>query len=294
VSGGDELGSEVRVALRDRYPLPTGVDLLPGLRSPARGHAWRKRVVIVAAVAGVVIVAGVAALLANHAPKRSDVGSVGPLGGVTWVDPVSGGTVVFNSDSVNIDDGCRSGLQVLTMGADWVQIGKPIGMQSVCGGTPGGPGPAVVHFDRVLTGRLSWLRDGDGLTMIDAQGERLELHADGPAPAVVGQRWVLDRVVRRDNELSGDFSSAQLTIDEDGTVHADDLCGRLTGSASESDTTISFAGMHTEQPCLDPGFAPATSAIDSVLRGTIRYAMRGSQLFLYGQDGDLLIYTTAS
>jgi heat shock protein HslJ len=287
----EELAREIGTALRERYPLPTGVNILPRLQDQADGPRWRTRSIL-AAAAIVVLVAALSAVLARQSTTTSRPGSASGITGKTWTDPASHGTVVFNEDSVNIFDLCHNGLRALTIGDSSLTIGKSIGRQSTCGGTPGWPPPDVAHFDRVLAaGRVTWALDGDTLRLTNADGDALELHATGPALAVTGQKWALERVSDAGSELSGSFGSALLTIEHGGAVHADDLCTDLSGSATVTDTAISFADMQAVKPCIDPGFTPATRVIDSVLSGTITYVIRGDELILYGRTADLLIYT---
>jgi heat shock protein HslJ len=290
----EELARTIGIALRDRYPVPSAVDLLPRLRLDPGGRRWRGRAIL-AAAASVLIIAALGAVLAPHTSKTSPSAAASALTGVTWTDPASRSTVVFDEDSVRIDNGCEGGLRALTIGDDWLAIGEPIGMQSVCSPVSTWPPPDIAHFDRVLTaGRLTWVLTGDTLRLTNAKGESLDLRGGGPALAVTGQKWALERVLDDGSHgqqlLPG--SSAAFMID-DGRVHASDLCSELSGSATVTDTTITFTDVQPDKACIDPGFTPATRVIDSVLSGTISYGIRGDELILYGEKGDLLTYTPA-
>jgi heat shock protein HslJ len=289
----EELAGEISIALRERYPLRTDVNVLSRLQAESAGPRWRTRSIL-AAAAIVVLVAAFGAVLAKRSMTTSRPGAASGITGTTWTDSASHGTVVFNEHAVNAFDGCSNGLRALTIGESSLTIGKPIGSQSTCGGTPGWPPPDVAHFDRVLSaGRLSWALVGDTLRLTNADGDVLELHATGPSLTVTGQKWALQRVSDSNGELSG-LGSALLTIDKGGAVHAGDLCTELSGSATVTDTTISFVDVQAGTPCIDPGFTPATRVIDSVLAGKITYVIRGDELILDGRGSDLLIYTPSS
>jgi hypothetical protein len=111
--------------------------------------------------------------------------------------------------------------------------------------------------------------------------------------------WTLERVSDANGTLPGSFtpgaySAARLSIAH-GVVDAYDLCRRLTGSATVTDTTISFVDIQrTGGECSDPSSSAAGDVIDAVLVGTVAYQIRDTELILYGGGSRLLVYVAVA
>lgn len=289
----DDLERRLGTALRERFPRPTDVDLLSRL-DPRAAARWARLRVVIAVAACVSVVAALSIVLALHTSETSHQPSAaGPLIGVTWQGSEPILTVVFTEHTVRVFDGCTNELREVTIGAGVLDIGQLIAPGGVCTGTPGGPPPEVANFDAVMASHhLTWQRNSDTLQLINDQGQGVELHAAGTALSMTGQQWALERYVdARGYGHEGNYSGARLLVGEDGTVHASDMCNDLTGSATVSDTTITFTDMHsTDQACTDDASTAVAGVVDRVLSGDVTYAIRGDELIINGQGQGLLIY----
>jgi heat shock protein HslJ len=295
----DEFAGIVGMAMRERFPLPDKVDLLPRLTAPApRSFRLRPMLAVAAAVLTVAVVSIVLALrpTANHRAA----GSADDLIGLDWQGDPPVIAMTFTDHTVRIFDGCTNELHQVTIGGGWLHIGDPIGESGACSGLayiPGAPPSPVDKFDQVVYshGDLTWQRSGDTLVLTNARGDTVELHTNGPALDVTGQTWGLSRYNdAREYSHSGSVA-ATLRIDQSGTVYASDLCHDLSGSATVTDTTITFSDMHGGNgACSDQASAAAAEVVDHVLSGTIDYTIRGDELILNGKDNGLLIYLPTS
>jgi heat shock protein HslJ len=287
-----DLERKIGVALRERFPVPTHVDLLSGLDRPAKPTSSRIRVVLAVATC-VVTVAALSIALALHASTKSrPAAAAGRLIGITWRG--SGGTLVFTDHTVRIFDGCTNHERQVTIGAGVLDLGTYFGSSSDClGPEVVGPKPVRVgDFDKVMAGNhLTWRRTGDTLRLTDDDGETMQMRANGPALYLTGQTWTLKSYVDfRGSEHDGD-RSVQLRID-DGTVRATDLCNEMTGTATVTDSTITFVVTHsTDRACPDTTLSPETQEIDRTLSGTVNYMIQGDELTLSGRVHGLLVYT---
>ena len=295
----DEFAGMVGTALRERFPLPDNVDLLARLNASApRRSRFRPTLAIAATV---LVVAAVAIVLAVRGTTNHDrTASTYGLDGITWQGDEPILTLVFTGNAVRIFDGCSNELRQVTIGDSWLRIGEPIAPSGVCSGIvhlPGEPPSPVDKFDQVVysRGELTWQRVGGTLTLTNAAGDAVELHASGSALSVTGQNWGLSRYVdAREYSQAGNVA-ATLRIDQSGTVYATDLCRDLTGTAIVTDTEIAFADMRVGGgACPDQASAATADVVDHVLSGTVAYAIRGDELIVYGKDNGLLIYIPAS
>lgn len=295
----DEFAGIVGTAMRERFPMPDHVDLLPSLTSPGSRPSRLRPTLAAAAV--VVTVAAVAVVLAlRGTTKHGQSASAHGLAGVTWQGELASLTLTFTDDTVRIFDGCSNSLQQVTIGDGTLQIGDQIGQAGVCSGIPrlpGEPPSPVDKFDQVVYshGDLTWSRDGDTLQLTNAHGDTVELHANGPALEVTGQTWGLSRYNdAREYSHSGSVA-ATLRIDQSGIVYATDLCRDLSGSALVTDTEIAFADMRiSDGACPDQISAATADVVDHVLTGTVGYAIRGDELIINGKSSGLLIYIPTS
>ena len=218
------------------------------------------------------------------------------LTSVTWRAAEPGAFVVFTDDSARIFDGCDGALRLARIGDGVLFIGKQVGIGAGCSPVSTWPPPAIAKFDQVL-GRhhFTWHRTGSRLRLIDAQGETLDLHAGGPALSPSSVHWTLKQF----NRLHGGTQlaparDAHLVINK-GSVHADDLCADVSGSAAVTDTTITFSNMRwSPHPCTDPLSSSLTGVMHSVLSGKISYSFFGDHLVLYGRGSELLAYSPGS
>lgn len=288
----DDLEGRLATVLRERFPMPTDVDLRSRLDRPASKSRVRLRVVVAVAacVAAVVAVSILLALRTSNTSQKSAAGA--QLIGVTWH---GAGTVVFTDHTVRIFDGCTNQLLHVTIGTGILDIGSQIGPSSICTGTPSGPPPAVAAFDAVLFSRhLTWQRTGDTLRLINDAGQSVELQENGRALSVIGQEWALERYDdSRSYTHEGDYTAARLFITAEGSVHASDLCNDLAGTATVTDAAIAFVDMRsTAHRCkVDPVAAAASTVIDQVLSGDTTYAIRGDELIINGKGRGNLLYT---
>jgi hypothetical protein len=288
----DRLAGIVRTVLRERYPAPQEVDLLGGLAAPRDRREHRARVLL-AVAATVLVVVGVAVgyAVATHQRGPTDQHAGARIIGITWKASIGFGTAVFTQHTVSLDDGCDNALYRLTISPHHFRIGKAIGARSVCLPAPGGP-PGEERFDQVMHGRVKWARAGDKLLITNRSGVSLAFHNSGPAPELEGQDWVLTRVIdEHGGDLSGSFDAAHLRIDH-GQVRATDLCGTATGTASTTDTTITFHATHfTTQPasCTTSTKPIGNATIDVMLSGADTYRLSNhDMLFLWRGDRGLV------
>jgi hypothetical protein len=140
------------------------------------------------------------------------------LEGVTWQGALPNLTLTFTADTVRIYDGCVNDLYATSVDAAELDVGKPIEKLTVCGGTPGGPSPAVRHFAAVAFSKhMSWRRTGDTLQLTNTPGVTLRLHANGPALEITVRPWVLQRFTDASGyDQEGDFHTATLSINGSG------------------------------------------------------------------------------
>ena len=313
-----QIYSEVAVTdVDDQVPLDTAgrhdvvdADGGPPLLGAGDRRRPARRAVTFAASGVVVVLIVVAGVIAARVSQPSGRGrarasALSALGGVTWSDPITKGTVVFTATAARTFDGCVGEQRALTLGAHTLDIGDLIGGVGACTGTPRpDPGPlrraydaqqaAVTKFDRVLMGHSTWTRTADTLRIVSPTAGSLALRRFGQAVSVTGNRWTLQRVsTSRDGELPGSFQAATLTIGADGAVRASDLCATLTGRATVTETTIDFGTLHSDgRPCHNNPSRAATAMIDSVLSGRTLSSIFNNQLILSGPGGEL-IYSPA-
>ena len=268
-------------------------------RRPTRGA-------VVLAASGIVIVVVLAGLVVARVSQpgghgRARTSALPALGGVTWSDPISKGTVVFTATVARTFDGCVGEQRALKLGARTLDIGDLVGGLGACTGTPRpDPGPlrlaydarqaAVTKFDRVLMGRSTWTRTADTLRIVSPTAGSLALRISGRAVSVTGNRWTLQKVsTTRNGELPGSFQAATLTIGADGAVRASDLCATLTGRATVTDTTIDFGTLHGNgRPCGNNPVRAATATIDLVLSGRTSSSIFHDQLIVSAAGGQLI------
>ena len=293
--GDDQRPGRRRGAFQRVPPSPAQVEVTGGQRD--RSDRRSRQLLAVATVfVALIVLAALRIMLAGHSDETSTP-TQGParagLVGRTWLDPASNGTIAIYEHAMRIDDGCFAGLRALTVTDSTLVIGGRVGRQGLCGGAPGGPTPPTVHFDRVLSlGRLGWSLTGTQLHLSRSPSESLTLRAAGAAAAVGGHTWALNRVANANGELSGAFGSALFRISPDGALLAADLCTQLIGSATITDTTITFKDVHPTGTCSSA--TAATQAIDTALSGQVDYELRSNELFIDGQDNTLLIYVLSA
>lgn len=277
-----------------QHAIDAGVRPAPSKATTERVDRHRALLLAVSSVALIGAILGTTLFITTRHDAAGPPASASALIGVEWTDPRSPGTVVFTDTTANIYDGCSSGLRALVLRSHDLTLGKPIGSQGDCGGTPGPQPAATQKFDRVLQGHLTWSITGRTLVLRSPDGASLRLTsgAGQPAPAVTGQDWRLERIVdRSSNELSGSFSAADFSI-RNGKLRAYDLCNTITGTAAAANTTIEFGHLaRTQRACADARQRSASAVIDDVLSGKITFTIRGSELILYGRSSGLLVYT---
>lgn len=286
----DERERRLAIALRERFPVPTDVDLLARIDDSPRSASSRGRVLLAVAACVALVAALSIAIVFWRSGDQSDPASpADQLIGVTWAMP--GGTLVFTDDSVRIfDGGCTFYQRQATIGDGVLEFGTQFGGGSNCLGreTPEDP-----RFARIATSetRLTWHRTGDTLSLTDDHGETVRFHRDGPAWYLTDQEWVLEDFVGPDDyEQPGD-PAARLRI-ANGTVHATDVCNDLTGTAVVTDSTVTFTHMSsTDRACSDPRSAALAKVVDRVLSGPVSYTIARDGLTLSDEAGNLLGYT---
>ena len=268
----DEFAGIVGTAMRERFPLPDDADLLAGLKTPAPGRSRLRPILAVAAA--VLVVAVVSIVLAlRPASNHRAAGPADELTGITWQGEWPVITLTFTDDTVRIFDGCSNELRRVTVGEGTLQIGDQIGQAGVCSGTPqlpGAPPSPADKFDQVVYshGDLTWSRDGDTLQLTNARGDSVELHANGPALEVTGQKWGLSRYNDARGYSQSGSVAATLRIDQSGIVYATDLCRDVTGSTIVTDTEIAFTDMRVgEGACSDQMSAATADVVDHVQPG---------------------------
>jgi heat shock protein HslJ len=273
---------------------PDVLPVSPTGEGQGRRRNYRRIVAIAACVA---VVVALSIFLALRVAKTSDGSSFAePLVGLSWqgAEPIL--TVVFTDDSVRISDGCMSALREVSIGDGVMDIGKPMSPVAICSGNPGGPPADVAAFDAVLdSGHLTWERNGDTLLLANSDGKRVELHVAGTALSLTDQEWALDWFTdSRSESHEGDYTAARLLIGSDGAVQASDLCNELVGSATVTDTAITFTDLtSTGRACIDQAATKVAVAVDQVLSGDVAYSIDGDKLIISGGQRGLLIYTPA-
>jgi hypothetical protein len=239
----------------------------------------------------------------DHRAPASGNTSFAGVTGVVWTDPNSAGTVVYTNTTMRLFDGCTNMRTALRMEHGALVQGKPIGKTGLCTGTISLPGPQAAagrarqqrldHFYAVVAGPASWSVAGDVLTLATPGKGSVQLATNGqPAPMLSGTRWRLAWYTGTDAFGRGARQHLDLTVRSSGSFTARLSCGALTGTARLFPARIRSIKVSrtscTERP------NPASRVVLAVFKaGQANYAIRGTQLMVYGDGGRLLVYKSA-
>jgi heat shock protein HslJ len=288
----DRLAGIVRTALRERYPLPVDVNLVVG-PDPRPGTSHRGVLSLLAVAATVLLVAGTAIGYAvanhgrSHAGPTSTNAAEADIIGITWKPSIGAGSAVFTRHTVSLDTECNHSLHQLVIGPHTLTIGKEIGVELLCHNPP--PGHAESHFDRVMRGRVGWTVSDDTMRITTSSGESIVLHDRGRAATLTGERWVLVHVISSEGKETTRGNATAILMIDHGRVHARDLCGAITGTATATGTTITFRNMNFLPDCTNPTLPPENETIDSMFAaGRVQYQVNGNSLLLNSDAGQLI------
>jgi hypothetical protein len=168
-------------------------------------------------------------------------------------------------------------------------------MTGVCSGgistnTQGG----LSHFYAVVAGPASWSRDGDALTLTTPGKGSLTLTANNePAPMLVGTTWKLAAYTGTDAFEHEAAHPVDLVVHPNGTFTAGLACGRVHGTARVSPQGIRFVKVFPSRCAGGPEAADRVELAVFTAR-TAGYAIRGTQLFIYGSRSRFLVYKPAA
>jgi hypothetical protein len=252
-------------------------------------------------VATVVVVAAVVGLGGGHRQQAGAREDLAQIAGVVWKDPDSTATVVYTKTTMRLFDGCSNQLANLTVEHGALVQGKEIGPPSTCTGfavLPGAQGDAqraqqqrLDDFYAIVAGPASWSRSGNTLTLTTPGKGMLSLSTDQqPAPMLVGTSWTLTYAVGGDAGAQPAPPPASLVVRADGSFTEELSCGRLSGTAQVSSLTIRFTKVSLT------GCASGTDAASQVVLAMVvaggedTYAVRDTQLVVYGKNGQELVY----
>lgn len=160
--------------------------------------------------------------------------------------------------------------------------------------------PAVMESDAWVTTFLSaqpsWTLSGDTLTVTTdtitvTLADKKVVDPDRP---VQGTAWTVTSLITTDavtSSLALETSAPELTIAADGSVTGSTGCNRMTGSATVTDTTITFAPMGTTRMACEPEVADIERHVLTVLDGEVTVAVDAATMTLRKPDGNGLILT---
>jgi hypothetical protein len=252
-------------------------------------------------VATVVAVAAVVGLGGGHGRQSGAGIGIAKIAGVVWKDPDSTATVVYTKTTMRLFDGCSNQLANLSVEHGALVQGTSIGPSSTCTGLavlPGAQGDAqraqqkrLDYFYAVVAGPALWSRSGNTLTLATLGKGTLSLSTDQePAPMLVGTSWTLAWDVGADGSEHPAPQPVFLVVRANGSFIEGLSCGRLSGTAQVSPLTIRFTKVSRI------GCASGTDAASQVVLAMVvaggddTYAVRGTQLVVYGKNGQELVY----
>jgi META domain len=275
--------------------------------SGALSRPHRSRHLVLPVLAAAVVVAtviAVAAVVGLGGGHRQQVGAgqdLAQITGVVWKDPGSTATVVYTKTTVRLFDGCTNQLANLSVEHGALVQGTSIGPPSTCTGVavvPGAQGDVqraqqkrLDDFYAIVAGPASWSRSGNTLTLTTPGKGMLHLSTDQkPAPMLVGTSWTLAWDLDAEGSEHPAAQAVGLVIHADGSFTAGLSCGSLSGTAQVSSLTIRFTKVSSA------GCASGTDAASQVVLAMVlaggedTYAVRGTQLVVYGKSGQELVY----
>lgn len=283
--------ADVESAADREEPVIVDVSPLRQRRSP--------RSLPIAVAAAAVLVAGIAVAVTILTRDRSTGPSAAgrALYGVTWLDPASRATLVFQPGTVHVADGCTGEDHALSVSADHLTVGHLIGTSYVCSGMPppqpGTPGYAefqqhqrdLHRFEVVVNSGPRWSVVGDELTLTAPDGITVVFTSNGTAPlSLPGSRWKLVYVNTTERHSFGtDFVGPILVFDRHGGFRASDACNSLSGTAEINDHLVQFQTLgRTENHCphLGPLAVRMMATIDTMFTRTLKFEVENNTLRL--------------
>ncbi|NMM84341.1 META domain-containing protein [Rhodococcus sp. SRB_17] len=160
--------------------------------------------------------------------------------------------------------------------------------------------PGVMESDAwvatLIGATPAWALSGDTLTLTtaDATVTLADKKVVDPDRPVQGTTWTVTSLITP-NAISTstalEASAPNFTIAADGTVSGSSGCNRMTGSATVTDTTITFTPMGATMMACTEDVAAIERQVLTVLDGEVAYTLDADTLTLRKPDGNGLILT---
>jgi heat shock protein HslJ len=160
--------------------------------------------------------------------------------------------------------------------------------------------PTVMESDTwvttLLTAQPSWTLSGDTLTLTTdtttvTLADKKVVDPDRP---VQGTAWTVTSLISPDaisTSAALETSAPEFTIAADGSLTGSTGCNRMMGSATATDTTITFAPAGTTRMACEAEVADIEGHVLAVLDGEVTYTLDAGTMTLRKPDGNGLILT---
>jgi hypothetical protein len=144
------------------------------------------------------------------------------------------------------------------------------------------------RFYAVVAGPATWSRSGSTLTLTTPGKGSVRLTGDATAPPmVIGTHWHLTQYVGGHGYSHPPAKSYGLTIDSIGSLVAELNCASMHVRVAVNAVRIEFTDVSRPGCVLDNASAVIVSIVEA---GSASYAIRGTELIIYGARGRLLVY----
>ncbi|MGB3697964.1 MAG: META domain-containing protein [Gordonia sp. (in: high G+C Gram-positive bacteria)] len=238
------------------------------------------------------LVVAAAALVAITAAGCADDGSGAPtdparLVGKTYLsqqvdgEPIPGGgplEVSFLPGSLAATAGCNRHSGAVRFDGDTMTAGQLVSTMMACAQPADG---ADRWLSDLFGAPLTWQLDGTTLTL--SRGSlRVKLVERTNRP-VIGTRWQVTALVEHDAVTSSkvlDESKPYLLIDASGAVSGSTGCNRMTGTATVTDDTVTFAPLATTRMACDAETSAVERSVLTALTGETKVVVDGDHLTL--------------
>lgn len=147
---------------------------------------------------------------------------------------------------------------------------------------------------KTFDGKLKAVLDGDRFVLTAANGDRLALSSQPPAP-LKGTSWVVESLISGDAATSlpaGTEGRAHFVIGEDGRVTGNLGCNRFSTTATVSGSTISFGRLVSTRMLCAPPQMTVEKAMSKVFESRATYELRHRALTLTTPEGAGVAATT--
>jgi heat shock protein HslJ len=268
--------------------------------------------------------AGAGTLVYRAVPDEATSTDPSDLIGVTWtLTTIEDGTgpdgvakSVSGTSDLRIADAV-AGLMLLNGGCNEYKVDVGAGTIDITGGDISTqdcaqPQPDLDAVRAVLTGHVTWVIEGDQLTITkDGVGALVYTRSGGGGSgdkaglvALIGHTWTLQGIEHNTSSGgsgggSSSMSDIKVTFGKDGRITIKHRCYTNVGKAQIGATSVDISGvtLETAIPCTsptDPNEDQTNSTVDDLLTGSVQWQLSDGQLQLTKGDTTLDFAATAS